>query len=95
MSDSEGIGTLKLQCPQGHPTGRILRDVPHQMIQYDPGATGARRFWPEEEDQPQFRARCNQCDRAVGESTATLQNAINALLADGSQRYASATLSYL
>ncbi|SOJ54633.1 hypothetical protein MSIMFB_02126 [Mycobacterium simulans] len=45
MSYNEGIGYLKLECPQGHPVGRILKQVPHQAVQYDPGAqVGPRRF---------------------------------------------------
>ena len=38
VGNQEGIGTLKLECPQGHPVGRILKEAPHQAVQYDPGA---------------------------------------------------------
>ena len=45
VGNQEGIATLKLECPKNHPVGRILKDVPHQMTQYDPGvAVGPRRF---------------------------------------------------
>nr|WP_082129587.1 hypothetical protein [Mycobacterium haemophilum] len=33
-----GVGVLKLECPQSHSVGRILKETPHQAIQYDPGA---------------------------------------------------------
>ena len=36
--NQEGIGMLKLECPQTHPVGRILKDAPHQAVQFDPGA---------------------------------------------------------
>jgi hypothetical protein len=96
VGNSEGIGTLKLECPQSHPVGRILRDAPHQAIQYDPGAqVGPRRFWPDEDDQPEFNSRCRFCDRPVGASTATLQTTLAGLLADASETMGTATLSYL
>jgi hypothetical protein len=75
MTNYEGIGTLKLECPQMHPVGRILKEAPHQQVVYDPGAqVGPRRFWPDEEDQPRFTIRCRQCDKPVGEATSTLQD---------------------
>ena len=75
MTNYEGIGTLKLECPQMHPVGRILKEAPHQQVVFDPGAqAGPRRFWPDEEDQPQFTIRCSQCDRPVSEATSTLQD---------------------
>jgi len=92
---NEGIGYLKLECPQGHPVGRVLKDVPHQAVQYDPGAqVGPRRFWPQEDDQPQFTAHCRFCDKPVAESTATLQNQLRAVLEDTSATSATASLSY-
>ncbi len=96
MSNQEGIGVLKLECPQNHPVGRILREAPHQALQYDPGAAvGPRRFWPDEEDQPNFKSHCRFCDRPVGDATATLQSKLATLVADASQTYATATLPYL
>jgi len=96
LSTSEGIGVLKLECPQTHPVGRILKEAPHQAVQYDPGAAvGPRRFWPDEEDQPQFKTRCRFCDKPVGDATATLQNKLNNLIADGVEAYRTATLAYL
>lgn len=96
IGDHEGIGVLKLQCLQGHPVGRILKEAPHQAVQYDPGAAvGSRRFWPDEDDQPQFTTCCRFCDRPVGEATATLQNALATLVADASEGSAAATLPYL
>ncbi|MBW0018870.1 MAG: hypothetical protein JO236_15180 [Mycobacterium sp.] len=95
MSDNEGIGVLRLECPQHHPVGRILKQVSHQMVQYDPGAAaGDRRFWPDEDEHQQFKTRCGHCDRSVGESTATLQAAFAALLADPLEFYGNATLAY-
>ena len=65
---ADGIGTLKLECPQAHPVGRILRESAHQSVQYDPGASvGERRFWPAEGEQAQFTTRCRFCDKPVGE----------------------------
>ncbi len=96
MSNNEGMGYLKLECPQGHPVGRILKDVPHQAVQYDPGAmVGSRRFWPEEGDQPQFTAHCRFCDKPVAESTATLQSSLRTVLDDMSVLSATATLPYV
>lgn len=96
MSNQEGIGVLKLECPQTHPVGRILREAPHQALQYDPGAAvGRRRFWPDEEDQPNFKSHCRFCDRPVGDATAALQSKLATLVADASQTYATATLPYL
>ena len=65
VANQEGIGVLKLQCPQGHPVGRVLKDAPHQSVLYDPGAVvGPRRFWPDEDEQPNFKAHCRFCDLA-------------------------------
>ncbi len=96
VGNQEGIGTLKLECPQGHPVGRILKQAPHQAVQYDPGAqVGPRRFWPDEDEQPQFKTRCRFCDKPVGESTATLQKKLGNLVADGAEVTGTATLPYL
>ena len=49
VGNQEGIGILKLECPQMHPVGRILKEAPYQAVVYDPGAqVGDRRFWPDE-----------------------------------------------
>ncbi|RUP03017.1 MAG: hypothetical protein EKK34_22020 [Mycobacterium sp.] len=96
MSYSEGIGTLKLECPQAHPVGRILRETAHQSVQYDPGATvGPRRFWPEESEQTLFTAHCRFCDRPVGDATVTLREKFTALLADTGETYRTTTLPYI
>ncbi|OBK18361.1 hypothetical protein [Mycobacterium asiaticum] len=96
MSFSEGIGTLKLECPQAHPVGRILREAAHQSVQYDPGAAvGPRRFWPADGEQAQFTAHCRFCDRPVGDATATLQAKFAELIADVAQTYGTVTLPYL
>jgi hypothetical protein len=96
VGNQEGIGTLKLECPQGHPVGRIFKEAPHQAVQYDPGAqVGPRRFWPDEDEQPQFKTRCRFCDEPVGESTATLQNKLGNLVADAAEVSGTATLTYL
>jgi hypothetical protein len=96
VSNQEGIGVLKLECPQGHPVGRVLKDAPHQAVQYDPGAAvGPRRFWPDEGDQPKFTLHCRFCDKPVGEATATLQAKLADLLNDTTQTTAAATLPYL
>jgi len=96
VGNQEGIGTLKLECPQSHPVGRILKEAPHQAVQYDPGAAvGPRRFWPDEDEQPQFKTRCRHCDKPVGDATATLQNELSNLIADGVEAYGTATLPYL
>lgn len=95
MANNEGIGYLKLECPQGHPVGRILKDVPHQAVQFDPGAqVGPRRFWPEEGDQPQFTVQCRFCEKPVADSTPTLQDKLKQILADASETAATATLAY-
>lgn len=95
VGNQEGIGILKLECPQGHPVGRILKDAPHQAVQYDPGAmVGPRRFWPDEEDQPQFDAQCRHCGKPVGEATATLQVKLAEVIADASVTAGTATLAY-
>ncbi|GJN95803.1 hypothetical protein NJB1907f44_36890 [Mycobacterium marinum] len=96
MSFSDGLGVLKLECPQGHPVGRILKEAAHQSVQFDPGAqVGPRRFWPDEDGQGQFKAHCRYCDKPVGDSIATLQNKYNELLVDPAQMYATATVPYL
>lgn len=96
MSFSEGIGTLKLECPQTHPVGRILRESAHQSVQYDPGASvGPRRFWPDDNEQSSFATRCRFCDKPVGDATATLQAKFAELLADTAETYGTTTLPYL
>ncbi|HUE32328.1 MAG TPA: hypothetical protein VMQ38_05390 [Mycobacterium sp.] len=96
VGNQEGIGILKLECPQMHPVGRILKEAPHQSIVYDPGAQyGSRRFWPDEDDQPQFKTRCRQCDKPVGEATATLQGKLRTLIDNASETAETATLPYL
>lgn len=93
MSLSEGIGTLKLECPQSHPVGRIMREAAHQPAQFDPGAqVGPRRFWPDEGIQ--FTAQCRYCDKPVGEAIATLQAKFAEVLADMSETVRVATLNY-
>jgi hypothetical protein len=96
VSNSEGIGTLKLQCPQSHPVGRLLRDAPHQSVLYDPGVVvGPRRFWPDEGDQPQFTTQCRFCEQAVGGTTSALQTQLSALFADPAATSETTTLSYV
>jgi hypothetical protein len=96
VGNQEGIGTLKLECPQAHPVGRILKEHPHQMVAFDPGAAvGDRRFWPGETDQPQFKVHCRFCDKPVGESTAALQVKHAKLLDDAAATTETATLPYL
>jgi hypothetical protein len=96
MSTSEGIGFLKLECPQGHPVGMILKQAPHQAPQYDPGAqVGSRQFWPQEDGQGRFVTRCGSCDKSVADSTAALQTKLRQLTADVSETRATTTLSYL
>ncbi|WP_322861548.1 hypothetical protein U8D42_12640 [Mycobacterium europaeum] len=96
VGNQEGIGILKLECPQGHPVGRLLKDAPHQAVAYDPGAqAGPRRFWPDEGDQPQFKTTCRYCEKPVAQATATLQSALATLLDDASATSATATLPYV
>ncbi|MFV8316245.1 hypothetical protein [Mycobacterium sp. 23] len=96
MSFNEGIGTLKLECPQAHPVGRIMRETAHQSTQYDPGAVvGPRRFWPAESEQTRFTAHCRFCDKTVGENTATLREKFAELLANTGETYRTTTLPYL
>ncbi len=96
IGNQEGIGVLKLECPQSHPVGRILKEAPHQSVQYDPGvAVGPRRFWPDEDDQPQFTTHCRFCDKPVGDATTTLQSKLFAVVADVSQASATATLPFV
>ncbi|BBY36346.1 hypothetical protein MMAN_04800 [Mycobacterium mantenii] len=96
VGNQEGVGMLKLECPQGHPVGRILKDAPHQSVQFDPGAqVGPRRFWPDEDEQPNFSTRCRFCDKPVGDTTSTLQTKFASLLADASASAETATLSYV
>ena len=96
VGNQEGIGMLKLECPQGHPVGRLLKEAPHQAVQYDPGAqVGPRRFWPDEDEQPQFKTRCRFCDKPLGDATATLQTKLANLVADESATTETATLPYL
>ena len=94
--NQEGIGVLKLECPQGHPVGRVLKEAPHQSIQFDPGAAvGPRRFWPDEEDQPQFKTGCRFCDKPVGDATATLQGKLADLVNNDAETIQTAALPYL
>lgn len=96
MGSNEGIGALRLECPQGHSVGTIRKQAPHQAPQYDPGASvGPRRPWPEEDEQGRFKTRCGHCDKPVGDSAATLQSKLSALIADDSETYGTATLTYL
>lgn len=96
MSFNEGIGTLKLECPQAHPVGRILREAAHQSVQYDPGAqVGPRRFWPDDSEQTRFATQCRFCDKPVGDATATLREKFTELLADTGETYRTTTLPYL
>ncbi|SPM43333.1 hypothetical protein MNAB215_5555 [Mycobacterium numidiamassiliense] len=96
MTNYEGIGTLKLECPQMHPVGRILKEAPHQQVVYDPGAQlGPRRFWPDEEDQPRFTIRCRQCDKPVSEATSTLQDKHRNLLFNITESTETATLPFV
>jgi hypothetical protein len=55
---------------------------------------GARRFWPDEHEQPQFKAHCRFCDKSVEETTATLQNQLATLVADASQAVGTVTMQY-
>ena len=96
VGNQEGIGILKLECPQSHPVGRILKEAPHQMVLYDPGvAVGPRRFWPDEDEQPTFKTHCRFCDKTVGEATATLQSQLANVLADTAVVTGTAALQYL
>jgi hypothetical protein len=95
-ANQEGIGVLKLECPQTHPVGRILKEHPHQMIAFDPGAVvGDRRFWPGEGDQPQFKVHCRFCDKPVGEPASALQAKLATLIDDAAATVETATLPYL
>jgi hypothetical protein len=94
--NQEGIGALKLECPQMHPVGKILKDAPHQAVVYDPGAQfGERRFWPDEADQPQFKVNCRYCDKPVGDATATIQSKFRGVVDSASETTEVATLPYL
>jgi hypothetical protein len=94
-ANQEGIGVLKLECPQRHPVGRILKEAPHQSVMFDPGAmAGERRFWPNEEDQPRFKTHCRFCDKPVGEASTALQGQLADLVADASQTIRTTTLQY-
>ncbi|MGO9153312.1 hypothetical protein [Mycobacterium sp.] len=96
VGNQEGIGTLKLECPQMHSVGRILKEAPHQSVVYDPGAqVGPRRFWPDEVDQPQFKAQCRHCDKPVGDVTTTLQDKLRNVIASASETTEVATLPYV
>jgi hypothetical protein len=96
MSNVEGIGFLKLECPQGHSVGTILKQAPHQAPQYDPGAqVGSREFWPQEDAQGRFVRQCRGCDKSVGGSTAELHSKLNQLTNDMSETRAATTLQYM
>lgn len=96
VGSQEGVGMLKLECPQSHPVGRILKDAPHQAVQFDPGAqVGPRRFWPDEDEQPNFTTRCRFCDKPVGDTTSTLQAKLAAVIANASTTAETTTLPYV
>ncbi|OMC21869.1 hypothetical protein [Mycobacterium sp. SP-6446] len=96
VGNQEGIGTLKLECPQMHTVGRILKEAPHQSVVYDPGAqVGPRRFWPDEQDQPQFTTNCRFCEKPVGETTTTLQGKLRSLIDSASETIDTVTLQYV
>ena len=96
VGNQEGIGVLKLECPQAHPVGRILKEAPHQAVLFDPGAmVGPRRFWPNEDEQPQFTVHCRFCDKPVREATATLQGQLATLVADASQTIGTVTMQFV
>jgi hypothetical protein len=96
VANQEGIGVLKLECPQSHPVGRILKEAPHQAVQYDPGAmVGPRRFWPDEDEWAQFTTRCRHCDQPVGDVTTTLQSKLGVVINDVSETVATVTLPYV
>jgi hypothetical protein len=96
VGNQEGIGTLKLECPQMHTVGRVLKEAPHQSVVYDPGAqVGPRRFWPDEQDQPQFTTNCRFCEKPVGEATTTLQGKLRTLIDSASETTDTVTLQYL
>ncbi|MDM4141376.1 MULTISPECIES: hypothetical protein [Mycobacterium] len=96
VGNLEGVGMLKLECPQRHPVGRILKDAPHQSVQFDPGAqVGPRRFWPDEDEQPNFKALCRFCDKPVGDATSTLQTKLASVIADASATAETVTLPYV
>lgn len=96
VGNQEGVGMLKLECPQSHPVGRLLKDAPHQAVQFDPGAqVGPRRFWPDEDEQPIFTTLCRFCDKQVGDTTSTLQTKLASVLADASATAETTTLPYV
>jgi hypothetical protein len=96
VGNLEGIGTLKLECPQMHSVGRILKEAPHQSVVFDPGAQiGERRFWPDEADQPQFKAHCRHCDKSVGAATTTLQDKLRQVIDSASETTDVTTLPYV
>ncbi|HEX5253086.1 MAG TPA: hypothetical protein VFW69_04265 [Mycobacterium sp.] len=96
VGNHEGVGMLKLECPQTHPVGRILKDAPHQAVQFDPGAqAGPRRFWPDEGEQPNFTTLCRFCDKPVGDTTSALQTKLASVIADFSATAETATLPYV
>jgi hypothetical protein len=96
VSNQEGIGTLKLECPQMHPVGRLLKESPHQLLMFDPGAVvGERRFWPAEDEHQQFTVNCRFCERPVGDSTATLRSKVNGVIENASETVETTTLAFL
>ncbi len=56
---------------------------------------GPRRFWPDEDEQPNFTTRCRFCDQPVGEATATLQAKLAEVVADAAATAATAALPYV
>ncbi|WP_406816168.1 hypothetical protein [Mycobacterium sp. M23085] len=96
VGNQEGVGMLKLECPQRHPVGRILKDAPHQSVQFDPGAQVApRRFWPDEEEQPNFKTHCRFCEKPVADATSALQTKLASVVADASATAETVTLPYV
>jgi hypothetical protein len=65
-------------------------------VQFDPGAqVGPRRFWPDEDEQPNFKALCRFCDKPVGDATSTLQSKLAAVIGDAAATAETATLPYV
>jgi hypothetical protein len=96
VPNNEGIGVLRLQCKQMHPVGRIMKEAPHQQIAFDPGAQyGDRRFWPDEQDQPQFNLDCQYCHKSVGEATSSLQSKLRDVIDSMSETHKIVVLPYV
>jgi hypothetical protein len=96
MTSAEGVGFLKLECPQGHSVGTILKQAPHQSPQFDPGAqASSREFWPQEDGQGRFVRHCESCGKSVGDLTSTLQGKLVELTFDMAETRAATTLPYV